>query len=180
MQFKVFVIPAGVTTYTVTNVASQILPKQLIMCMIHNEALSHKSSHNLFNFQHFDLNHFNVIKNRQCVFPKAFQPNFDSDNYLDLYRHMYHSISYGISNYICSVSKEAFKKGRCFLTVDLTPDRCNSFHIHPDEKGKLDVELGFKTSKTHPIYLLAYSIFNSGLKIYNGGQVIRTDDVADS
>ena len=179
-QFKVFVIPAGVTTYTITNVASQILPKQLIMCMIHNEALSHNSSHNPFNFQHFGLNHFNVIKNGQCVFPKAFQPDFDSDNYLDLYRHMYDSIGYGISNYTCSISKEAFKKGRCFLTVDLTPDRCNSFHIHPDEKGKLDVELGFKTSKTHPIYLLAYSIFNSGLKIDNGGQVIRTDEVADS
>ena len=111
--------------------------------MIHNEALSHKSSHNPFNFQHFDLNHFNVIKNGQCVFPKAFQPDFDSDNYLDSYRHMYDSIGYGISNYTCSVSKEAFKKGRCFLTADLTPDHCNSFNIHPDEKGKLDAELGF-------------------------------------
>ena len=179
-QFKVFVIPANVTTYTVTNVASQILPKQLIMCMIHNQALSQSSWRNPFNFQHFDLYHFNVIKNGQCVFPKAFQPDFANDNYLDLYRHMYDSIGYGISNYTCSISMEACKKGRCFLTVDLTPDRCNSYHIHPDEKGKLDVELGFKTAKTHPIYLLAYSIFNSGLKIDNGGQVIRTDEVADS
>ena len=116
------------------------------------------------------------MKNGQCVFPKPFQPDFDTDNYMDLFRHMYDSTGFGISNTSCSITKEAFKNGRCFLTVDLTPDRCNGFHLHPDESGKIDVELGFKTSKTHTIYLLAYSIYNSGIKIEEQGQVIRADE----
>ena len=90
-QLKVFVIPAGVTSYTTTNIASQILPKQVIFTLVHNEALTHGSKHNTFNFQHFDLNYFNLVKNGQCVFPKAFQPDFDVDNYMDLYRHLYDS-----------------------------------------------------------------------------------------
>ena len=175
-QLKVFVIPAGVTSYTVTNIASQILHKQVIFTLIHNEALTHGSKHNPFNFQHFDLNCFNLVKNGQCVFPKAFQPDFDVDNYMDLYRHMYDSTAFGISNSSCNISPGLFKRGRCFLTADLTPDRCNSFHIHPDEKGKLDLELGFKTAKPHPIYLLAYSIFNSEIKIEENGQVIRAEE----
>ena len=175
-QFKHFVIPPGITSITVTNVASGLLPKQVIFAMIHNEALSHNHKYNPFNFQHFDLNRFNLIKNGQVVFPKPFQPDFDSDNYADLYRHLYDSTGFGISNFSCGITKEAFKGGRCFLAVDLTPERCNGYHLHPDESGKLDVELGFKTSKTHPIYLLTYSIFNSGIKIEERGQVIKTDE----
>ena len=58
----------------------------------------HGSKHNPFNFQHFDLNYFNLVKNGQCIFPKAFQPDFDVDNYMNLYRHMYDSTCFGISN----------------------------------------------------------------------------------
>ena len=43
-QLKVFVIPARVTSYTVTNITSQILPKQVIFALIHNQALTHDSS----------------------------------------------------------------------------------------------------------------------------------------
>ena len=175
-QFKLFIIPPGVTSITVTNVASGLLPKQVIFVMIHNDAMTHDRTKNPFNFQHFDLNRFNLIKNGQCVFPKPFQPDFDTGDYADLYRHMYDSTGFGISNFSCGISMEAFKGGRCFLTADLTPDRCNGFHLHPDESGKLDLELGFKSSKPHPIYLMAYSIFNSGIKIEEKGQVIRADE----
>ena len=174
-QFKLFVIPPGITSITVTNVASGLLPKQAIFAMIHNDAMTHSPKHNPFNFQHFDLNRFNLIKNGQCVFPKPFQPDFDTGNYVDLYRHMYDNTGFGISNHSCGITKEVFKAGRCFLTADLTPDRCNGFHIHPDEFGKIDIELGFKSAKDHPIYLLAYTIFNSGIKIEEKGQVIRVD-----
>ena len=175
-QLKQFIIPPGVTSYTVTNVASGLLPKQVIFVMLHHEAVTHSSSKNPFNFQHFGLNRFNVIKNGQCVFPKPFQPDFDEDNFVDLFRHMYDSTGFGISNHTCSITKEAFKAGRCFLTADLTPDRCNGYHIHPDESGKLDAEFGFKTANDHPIYLMSYTIFNSGIKIEETGQVIRTDE----
>ena len=120
-QLKIYVIPAGVTSYTVTNIASQILPKQVIFTLIHNQALTHDNKFNPFNFRHFDLNYFNLIKNGQCVFPKAFQPDFDDDNYMDLYRHMYDSTGFGISNSSCDISPGVFNKGRCFLTADLTP-----------------------------------------------------------
>ena len=175
-QLKQFVIPPGVTSYSLTNVASGLLPKQVIFVMIHNEAMTHSSDKNPFNFQHFDLNRFNLFKNGQCVFPKPFQPDFDTDNFIDLYRHLYDSIGFGISNHSCGITKEVFKAGRCFLTADLTPDRCNGYHIHPDESGKLDAEFGFKSAHDHPIYLLSYTIFNSGIKIEEKGQVIRADE----
>ena len=174
-QFKVSIIPSLVSSYTVTNVASGILPKQIIFAMIHGDAFSHDPKMNPFNFQTFKLNRFNVIKNGQNVFPKAFTPDFDNDDYMDLFRHMYDSVGFGISNHSCAITPTTFKGGRCFLVVDFTPDRCNSFHLHPDEKGKIDVELGFKTPAIHNIYLLSYAIFDSGIKIEETGQVIRSD-----
>lgn len=175
-QLKLFVIPPGVTSTTITNIASGILPKQVIFGMIHNEAMTGSYSRNPFKFEHFGLNRFNLIKNGQWLFPKPFQPDFESDNYVDLYRHMYDSIGFGISNFTCGVTKEAFKEARCFLTADLNPDRCNGYHLHSDESGKLDIELGFKSGQTHPIYLLSYSIYNSGVKIEDKGQVVKIED----
>ena len=175
-QIKVSIIPSLVSSYTVTNIASGILPKQIIFVMIHADAFSHNPKMNPFNFQHFDLNRFNVIKNGQNVFPRAFTPDFDADNFMDLFRHFYDSIGFGISNHTCSITPTTFKKGKCFLAVDLTPDRCNNYHLHPDEKGKIDVELGFKSGVAHNIYLLSYAIFNSGIKIEESGQVIRATD----
>ena len=174
-QFKVSIIPSLVTSYNVTNIASGILPKQIIFAMIHSEAFSHNHKYNPFNFQTFNLSRFNVIKNGQNVFPKAFMPDFDNGDYMDLYRHIYDSVGFGISNHSCGISPELFKKGRCFLTVDFTPDRCNGFHLHPDEKGKIDVELAFKSNTLHNIYLLSFAIYNSGIKIEETGQVIRAD-----
>ena len=49
-QLKVFVIPAGVASNYVTNIASQILPKQVIFTLIHNETFTHSSKYNPFNF----------------------------------------------------------------------------------------------------------------------------------
>ena len=141
-QLKVFVIPAGVTSYTATNIALQILPKQVIFALIHNQALTHDRKINPFDFQHFDLNYFNLIKNGQCIFPKAFQPDFDDDNYMDLYRHMYDSTGFGISNSSCDISPAVFKRGRCFLTADLIPRSLQQFPHSP--RRERQVGLGIR------------------------------------
>ena len=69
---KVFVIPAGVTSYNVTNIALQMLPKQVIFALIHYQALTHDSKFNPFDFQHFDLNYFNLIRTVNASSRKLF------------------------------------------------------------------------------------------------------------
>ena len=133
--------------------------------MVHNQAMSHAPNKNPFNFQHFNLSSYNLKKNCQCVFPKPFQPNIEEGDVVDLYRHLYDSIGISHGNQSIGLKYDTFINGRFFLAADLTPDQCNLYHIHPEIYGNLDLELAFSEITPHPIYVLALSVFNSGIKI---------------
>ena len=172
-RLRHYVIPQGVSSFNIANIANGTLPKQVFFVMIHNQAMSHAPNKNPFNFQHFNLSSYNLKKNGQCVFPKPFQPNIGEGDAVDLYRHLYDSIGISHGNQSIGLKYETFVNGRFFLAADLTPDQCNSYHIHPESYGNLDLELAFSEITPHPIYVLALSIFNSGIKIDQFQQVIK-------
>ena len=171
-----YVIPTGVSSINIANISNGILPKSVYFVMIHNKALSHEATYNPFNFQHFNLSSFNLKKNGQCVFPRPFQINPEDGDVVELYRHLHDSIGISHSNQSIGLSFDDFLNGRFVLAADLTPDQCNSFHAHPDVYGNLDLELGFSKITPHPIYVLALSIFNSGIKLDQFQQVIKGSD----
>ena len=172
-RLRHYVIPQGMSSFNIANIANGTLPKQVFFVMVHNQAMSHAPNKNPFNFQHFNLSSYNLKKNGQCVFPKPFQPNIEEGDVVDLYRHLYDSIGISHGNQSINLSYDAFIDGRFFLAADLTPDQCNSYHIHPESYGNLDLELAFSKITPHPIYVLALSIFNSGIKIDQFQQVIK-------
>ena len=156
------------SSFNIANIANGTLPKQVFFVMVHNQAMSHP-----FNFQHFNCTTFNLEKNGQCVFPKPFLPNIEEGDAIDLYRHLYDSIGISHGNQSIGLMYDDFLRGRFFLAADLTPDQCNSYHTHPENYGNLDLELAFSKITPHPIYVLALSIFNSGIKIDQFQQVMK-------
>ena len=175
-RMRHYVIPTGVSSMNITNISNGILPKSVFFVMIHNQAMSHDPTKNPFRFEHFNLSNYNLKKNGQCVFPRPFQINPAAGDAIELYRHLYDSIGISHSNQSIGLTFDQFLKGRFFLAADLTPDQCNSYHAHPDSYGNLDLELGFSTITPHPIYVIAYSIFNSGIKLDQFQQVIKGTD----
>ena len=172
-HLKHYVIPQGVSSFNIANIANGTLPKQVFFVLVHNQAMSHAPDKNPFNFQYLNLSSFNLKKNGQCIFPKPFQPNIQEGDAVDLYQHLYNSIGISHGNQSIGLSYDAFINGRFFLAADLTPDQCYSYHIHPENYGNLDLELAFSVITPHPIYVLALSIFNSGIKIDQFQQVIK-------
>ena len=172
-KLRHFTIPGGVQSYTISNVATGILPKSVIFAMVHNNAMNLNPNYNPFNFEHFYLTRFNITKNGQNVFPKAIETDFKEGNFMDLYRHMYDSLGVKHGNHSFGLTAAHFVKGKTFLVADLNPDQCNLYHTHADEYGNLDLELSFGEDLKHPIYVFAYMNYNSGIKIDEYQQVIR-------
>ena len=172
-RMRHYVIPTGVSSINIANISNGILPKSVYFVMIHNQAMSHEPDQNPFNFQHFNLSSYNLKRNGQCVFPRPFQINPEIGDAVELYRHLYDSIGISHGNQSIGMTFDDFLNGRFVLAADLTPDQCNSFHAHPDVYGNLDLELGFSTITPHPIYVIALSIFNSGIKLDQFQQVIK-------
>ena len=172
-KLRHFTIPGGVSSYSIPNVATGILPKSVIFAMIKSDAMNLHPGYNPFDFQHFNLTSFNLKKNGQNVFPKPIQTNFADGDFLDLYRHMYDSLGVKHGNHSFGMTPTEFQHGKTFLVADLNPDQCNSYHVHPDVYGNLDLELSFKDNLEKPIYVFAYMNYNSGIKIDQFQQVIK-------
>ena len=175
-KLRHFTIPSGVGSYTVSNVATGILPKSVIFTMISSNAMNLHPAYTPYNFQHFNLTSFNVKKNGQNVFPKAIECNFEDGDYMDLYRHLYDSLGVKHGNHSFGLTIDHFKTGKTILAVDLNPDQCNLYHTHPDVFGNLDLELTFAKNLDEPIYVFAYMIYNSGIKIDQYQQVFRGNE----
>ena len=141
--------------------------------MLNRKVASYHPDMNPFDFPHFGLTSFNLKKNGQNIFPKALEVDIDDGNYVDLYRHVYDSLGVSHSNQSFGLSMRNFIKGKFFLVADLNPDRCNSYHVHPDAYGNLDLELTFKENLDEAVHLLAYMIYNSGIKIDQFQQVTK-------
>lgn len=131
-RMRQFTLPSYISSYTVTNIATGILPKTVIFCMLDAKVATTERKFNPFDFNDFNLSGFNLKKNGQNVFPRAFEVDVDDGNYVDLYRHVYDSLGVGHSNQSFGLTMDHFIKGKFFLAADLNPDRCNSYHTHPD------------------------------------------------
>ena len=172
-RMRQFTIPSGVSSHIVANVVTGILPKKVIFCMISSNITTDDRKYNPFNFKHNKLTGFNLKKNGQNVFPRALEMNVDDGNYVDVYRHLYENLGVSHSNQSFGLTMDHFIQGNFFLAADLNPDRCNSYHLHPDAYGNLDVELTFKANLSEAVFLLAYMIYNSGIKIDQFQQVTK-------
>ena len=71
-RLRHYVIPQGVSSFNITNIANGTLPKQVFFVMVHNQAMSHASNKNPFNFQHFNLSSYNLKKTANAYFPNLF------------------------------------------------------------------------------------------------------------
>ena len=63
-RLRHYVIPQGVSSFNIANIANGTLPKQVFFVMVHYQAMSHAPDKNPFNFQHFNLSTFNLKKGR--------------------------------------------------------------------------------------------------------------------
>jgi hypothetical protein len=63
------------------------------------------------------------------------------------------------------ITYDDFINNSCFWNFDLTPDLCNSFHLHETKSGSIDVSIGFKTAPANPLYMIVYACYNSAIAI---------------
>lgn len=52
-----------------------------------------------------------------------------------------------------------------YRCVDLCPDKCGMYHTHKDHQGNIDVEFSFAENLPEPVYLFAYVVYDSGIRV---------------
>ncbi len=122
---------------------------------------------NPFNFQHFDCNFIALRVNGLQIPAKGYRPNFEKKIVRRELRSLYDNI--GVNDASddagCNLNVEDFIGGSTLFSFDLTPDKCNGFHLHESMTGIVDLEILFANPLTDAITVLCYTSYESMVAI---------------
>ena len=90
------------------------------------------------------------------------------------YRWFLDNIGIAHDNETNGITPEEWAANSCFWAFDLTPDLCNSFHLHPTETGYIDLDIAFKEALPKNIEMICYASFNEAILIDKERNVTMT------
>ena len=164
-KVKTHTINVGTTSTDIPSFLYGNLPRTLIIGFVDSRGYNGDGRKNPFNFQHFDINNFNLKINGVPVVPTPFQPDFASGDCVREYRWFLDNCGITHENESNFISLEEFKNGSTFFAFDFSPEQCNGFHIHKTLSGSMDLSLGFKTATTTSINMIIFSSYNQAVLI---------------
>ena len=156
---KKYTVPSGLSSANQPNIINGVLPRQLVIGFIRADALNGDYILNPFNFSHFDCSFIAVRVNGLQIPAKGYRPNFEKKIVRRELRSLYDNI--GVNDPSddsgCNLDVEDFTGGYTLFSFDLSPDKCNGFHLHENVTGIVDLEILFSKPLEEAITVLCYT-----------------------
>jgi hypothetical protein len=170
-KIKTYTIQSGIQSERISQIFRGILPRQIIIGFVNSKAADGNIDANPFVFEHFDNNYFNGFINGEPIIPRPFQPDPTNKNYWREYRWFLDNTACLLSNQTHGITYKEFYNNSFFYVFDLSPDLCNSFHIHQPMAGTFDMQVAFKSALTKNITAIIYATFDEKISIDKDGEV---------
>lgn len=164
-KIKNFQIPVGTKSIEIPSIIQGNLPRSIIIGFLSSSAFNGEITGNPFHFNHHNVSSFNLKLNGSPVVPTVFQPDWATKNCMREYRWFLDNSGIAHENDTNDITFEDYINNSNFWCFDLTPDQCNSFHLHSTLQGNLDVNIGFTSSLTAALHMIVYASFNSVIAI---------------
>ena len=156
-----YTVPAGLSSANTPNIIHGTLPRQIVIGFVLADALNGDYSLNPFHFNHFNCISIALRVNGEQIPSKGYRPNFEKRIVRRELRALYDNI--GINspgdNVGCEINVDDFVGGYTLFCFDLTPDRCNGYHLHENVSGIVDIEILFSKPLDKAITVICYSAF---------------------
>ena len=92
-------------------------------------------------------------------------PNFEDNEFVREFRHLFDHIGTHNSNNGNTINKEIFTQG-CFLVpFDLSPDLCLSWHSHESKSGGINIDFTFAAPLVQSVTIIAFATFDASLEV---------------
>jgi len=138
-----------------------VIPKMICIFMVETGASVGDYDKNPFNFKHFNLKSHALRVNGQYVPGDALEPEFggDQEHYLRELAYTYANTGIWRMDRGNCISMKGFKDGQFIIAHDLTPDLCNSTHLHASKTGNVIADFQWKVPLTKSISIFAYCVY---------------------
>ena len=171
-KIKTYTISSGMQSERISQIFRGNLPRQIIIGFVDSKGADGNISANPFTFEHFQNNYFNCYINGEPLVPRAFQPDPTNKNFWREYRWFLDNTACLLSNQTHDITYEEYISNSFFYVFDLSPDLCNSFHIHQQMAGTFDLQVAFKNALTKNITAIIYATFDEKVLIDKDGEVL--------
>jgi len=174
-----YTIPTGSYTYFKENLFSTaVLPKFVVVGMVHADACAGTLMKDPFVFEHFDVSSIALYRDGQCVpYKREYNLTFDNvkgDLVTDAYvRSILQNTQILNKNVSPSIDLADFKDtGYALYTFNLTPD-FDLTQVQQVRDANLRLDLRFSKALPHPINVIVYGIFDSVIEITGQRRIIK-------
>ena len=144
-------------------------PKHVIIGQVPTNNFFGTISTNPYVFKHYKLNHLALRINNVVDTNSELTPDFDKNLYAREYSRLFNQTGKrGSTSQGVLISESNFANNHTLFPFDMTPDECNSRHLHLGKQAKLDVEMRWAEPLDDPIIVLAMCTFDQVMHVDNG------------
>lgn len=165
-------ISMGSLSFHKDNLVSGQLPRRVIIGLVTNSAFNGKIKENPFRFHHHNVSFLSLHNGAQCFPSQPLQPDFRTGLHLTAFEGLVSALGYLQDDRDFNIDRDDYKNGNTLFGFDLTADQCEGAHVDPIQYGNLKIEIHFTTALTQPVNIVAYSEYESCIKIDRARNVI--------
>ena len=149
------VIPAGVNSFSISQVLADRIPSLLVVGLVESEAYAGSLTKSPFNFEHFDLNYISLQVGSHSVPGRPMEPDFDNNKFSEEYD-SFLSVTRGQGS---TFSKKDFATGNSLFCFSVQ----NHLNIHEGvfpiiRKANTRLEMRFKKNLTNSVVAVLYML----------------------
>lgn len=176
VEVRKFTVLPNSDSFVLDNLIVNSLPKFIIIALADADSVEGRRDKNPYNFQHYNMNSFNLYINGFQYLPKPLEFNFKkkatetdltkpNDGIHAFYR-MNKELHFDVIDRTSNISAEEFCNGSFFLPFDLTPDKSFNPQLTTGQvNGSLKIECKFNETISKAISVILYAVTDSEIQI---------------
>lgn len=169
VEVKSFTLYPGNQSLSLDNVVMGQLPNLIVFAMVDSKAYNGDSKKNPYNFQHFNLQRFNLCVNSVQIPNQPIDFSFSNEEGIVStrgYNTLFDGIGIRYHDRGHQITKELYDKGAFMLAFDLTADHSYDSHYNNLlNQGTLRIEGRFEKALADAVTCLVYCEFDATLHI---------------
>lgn len=171
VNVKTYSIPENSRICNQENLFLGVMPKYIVLAMVHHEAFTGRRDLSPFNFVHNDVEYLALCQNGRQLPAKALQPQFNNGQSVREFYNMFLSTGRHLKDLPLSIDREEFNTGYTLFVFNLTTaDDIDA--LSPVSSGNLRLEMRFRAPLPQTTTLIVYACYDSVLEIDSKRQVL--------
>lgn len=168
---KTTTVSSGNSTFHWQSVFHGLLPQQIVLAMVDQNAKSGRGNLNPWNFKHNKVLEVIMSCDGERIPPGGYKLNIPQNRFMECYRALFDNCGIQRANTGNMITPALFKGGCTIFTFDLTPDRCLSNHPHTPWEGSIDIQFEFQEGLKSGIEILAFGTKDDFMSIDSNNQI---------